>query len=251
MHPCSATSGEEHLLLNLNTFSIVARDAASGMFGVAASTKVPAVGVLVPYARAGVGAIATQARVNPLLGYDGMDLLERDHSAEETLKVLLGSDPEPEKRQLGIVDSSGCSAAHTGAETDGWRGHLTGEGFAVMGNLLAGEDVVVAMAEAFEAATEEPLAERLVRALEAGQAAGGDRRGRQSAAVYVVESQHYPHLDLRVDEHSDPVAELRRIYEVAKVELLPFTEALPTRKNPRGHFYLWQQASRRTHRPRR
>src|SRR5918997_234985 len=99
------------------------------------------------------------------------------------------------------------------------------------------------MAEAFEAATEELLEERLVRALEAGQAAGGDRRGRQSAAVYVVESQPYPHLDLRVDEHSDPVAELRRIYEVAKVELLPFTEALPTRKNPRGHFDSWKQTS--------
>jgi uncharacterized Ntn-hydrolase superfamily protein len=117
---------------------------------------------------------------------------------------------------------------------DGWRGHLTGEGYAVMGNLLASEEVIATMAGVFEAATEEPLAERLVRALEAGQEAGGDKRGRQSAVVYVVESQPYPYLDLRVDEHSDPVAELRRIYEVAKVELLPFMEALPTRKNPRG-----------------
>ena len=147
--------------LTLNTFSIVARDRASGMFGVAASTRLPAVGVLVPYARAGVGAIATQARTNPLLGYDGLDLLQRGYDAEETLKILLGSDPEPEKRQVGIVDSQGRSAAHTGAEADPWRGHVTGDGYAVTGNLVAGEEVVLAMAAAFEASEGEILPERL------------------------------------------------------------------------------------------
>jgi uncharacterized Ntn-hydrolase superfamily protein len=220
--------------LNLNTFSIVAYDSASHMFGVAASTKVPAVGVLVPYVRADVGAIATQARVNPLLGCDGLDLLEEGHGAEETLRILLNSDPQAERRQLGIVDSLGNTAAHTGALTDPWRGHLTGEGYAVTGNLLVGEEVVVAMAEAFKTSEGELLAERLVRALEAGQEAGGDKRGRQSAAIRMKEGQPYPYLDLRVDEHPDPVAELRRIYEVAKVELLPFIDALPTRDDPSG-----------------
>jgi uncharacterized Ntn-hydrolase superfamily protein len=222
--------------LDLNTFSIVARDPASNMFGVATSTKFPAVGGLVPYARAGFGAIATQARVNPLLGYDGLDLLERGRGARETLEILLNSDPEPEKRQLGIVDSRGDSAAHTGAETDAWRGHLTGPNYAVTGNLLVGEEVVVAMVEAFEVSAGEPLAERLVRALEAGQEAGGDKRGGQSAAVRVVEGQPYPYMDLRVDDHPDPVAELRRIYEAVRSDVVALVEALPTRKNPRGDF---------------
>lgn len=124
--------------LNLNTFSIVAYDPASNMFGVATSTKFPAVGALVPYVRAGVGAIATQARVNPLLGCDGLNLLERGRSAEETLKILLGSDPEPEKRQVCIVDARGLTAAHTGVETDPWRGHLAADNYAVTGNLLVG-----------------------------------------------------------------------------------------------------------------
>lgn len=222
--------------LVFNTFSIVARDPASGMFGVAASTKLPAVGVLVPYARTGVGAMATQARTNPLLGYDGLDLLQRGYSAGETLKILLGSDPEPEKRQIGIVDAQGRSAAHTGSEADPWRGHVLGDGYAVMGNLIVGEEVVVAMAGAFEASADEPLPERLMQALEAGQAAGGDKRGKQSAAIYTVKDQPYPYVDLRVDEHPDPIVELRRIYEVVKVQMLDFIEALPTRRNPKGDF---------------
>jgi len=163
--------------LTLNTFSIAAYDPASGMFGVAASTKLPAVGVLVPYARAGVGAIATQARTNPLLGYDGLDLLQRGYDATETLRILLGSDPEPEKRQVGIVDSQGRSAAHTGAETDPWREHVTGHGYAVTGNLVVGEEVVMAMAETFEASVNEPLPERLMRVLEAGRRLAGTNGG--------------------------------------------------------------------------
>jgi uncharacterized Ntn-hydrolase superfamily protein len=160
--------------------------------------------------------------------------LEEGHDAEETLRILLSSDPEVERRQVGIVDSLGNTAAHTGALTDSWRGHLRGEGYTVMGNLLTGREVVIAMANAFETSEGEPFAERLVRALEAGQEAGGDKRGRQSAAIRMIESQPYPYLDLRVDEHQDPVAELRRIYEVAKVELLPFIDALPTRENSKA-----------------
>jgi uncharacterized Ntn-hydrolase superfamily protein len=223
-------------LLNLNTFSIVAYDDTSGMLGVAVSTRVPAVGAVCPFARAGVGAISTQAWTNPLLGVDGLDLLEQGYSAEEALHKLLDADPDPETRQIIAVDEKGRSAAHTGSETDPWKGHRTGEGYAVAGNMLVGEETITAMVEAFGASVEEPLYERLLRALESGQAAGGDKRGRQSAALYVVKSEPYPCLDLRVDEHSDPVAELRRVYEVAKRELLPFIEAMPTRDNPKGNF---------------
>jgi uncharacterized Ntn-hydrolase superfamily protein len=183
-----------------------------------------------------VGAISTQAWTNPLLGVDGLDLLEQGYSAEEALHKLLDADPDPETRQIIAVDEKGRSAAHTGSETDPWKGHRTGEGYAVAGNMLVGEETITAMVEAFGASVEEPLYERLLRALESGQAAGGDKRGRQSAALYVVKSEPYPCLDLRVDEHSDPVAELRRVYEVAKRELLPFIEAMPTRDNPKGNF---------------
>jgi uncharacterized Ntn-hydrolase superfamily protein len=223
-------------LLNLNTFSIVAYDATSGMLGVAVSTRVPAVGAVCPFARAGVGAISTQAWTNPLLGVDGLDLLEQGFSAEEALQKLLDADPDPESRQIIAVDREGRSAAHTGSETDPWKGHRTGDGYAVAGNMLVGEETIAAMVEAFEASAEEPLSERLLRALEAGQAAGGDKRGRQSAALYVVRTEPYPYLDLRVDEHTDPVAELRRVYDVAKSGLLPFVEAMPTRENPKGNF---------------
>ena len=223
-------------MLNLNTFSIVAYDATSGMLGVAISTRVPAVGATCPFARAGVGAISTQAWTNPLLGIDGLDLLEQGYSAEEALQKLLDADPDPEMRQIIVVDREGRSAGHTGAHTDPWQGHRTGDGYAVAGNMLVGEETITAMAEAFEASAEESLSERLLRALESGQTAGGDKRGRQSAALYVVKSEPYPYVDLRVDEHSNPVAELRRVYEVAKSELLPFVEAMPTRENPKGDF---------------
>lgn len=226
----------EQPLLNINTFSVVARSPDSGMLGVAVSTKLPAVGALVPFARAGVGAIASQAWSNPLLGIDGLELLEQGHSAEESLRELLERDPEPEARQLTVVDGSGNAAAHTGSKTDPWCGHRTGEDYAIAGNMLVGEDTVTAMVEAFQNGKEEPFAERLLRTLEAAQAAGGDRRGRQSAALFVVRSEPYPFLDLRVDEHSDPVVELRRVYEVAQGSLLPFVEALPTRENPAGNF---------------
>ncbi len=223
-------------MLNLNTFSIVAYDDASGMLGVAVSTRVPAVGAVCPFARAGVGAISTQAWTNPLLGVDGLDLLEQGYSAEEALHKLLDADPDPETRQIIAVDGKGRPAAHTGSETDPWKGHRTGDGYAVAGNMLVGDETITAMAEAFGASADEPLYERLLRALESGQAAGGDKRGRQSAALHVVKSEPYPYLDLRVDEHPDPVAELRRVYEVAKRELLPFIEAMPTRDNPKGNF---------------
>ncbi|MDB5108741.1 MAG: hypothetical protein JWM69_1682 [Candidatus Binatus sp.] len=222
--------------MKLATFSIVARCARSGELGVAVSTKVPCVGSLCPYARSGVGAVATQAWVNPYLGPRVLDALARGLSAQDAMQAALDSDQDREIRQLGVVDALGNAAAFTGDRTDPWQGHRTGEGYSVQGNMLVGEKTLTAMADAFAASSQEHLAERLVRALEAGQAAGGDRRGRQSAALLVFGSEDYPSADLRVDEHRDPVAELRRIFEVAKRELFPLMAALPTKLNPRGNF---------------
>lgn len=218
---------------DLNTFSIVARNPENGMLGLALSTKFPAIGSISSWARAGVGAIATQARTNPLLAIEGLDLLEEGLNATNALKKLLARDNEPERRQLAVVDARDGTAAHTGEATDPWAGHRTGEDYAVAGNLLVGEETVAAMAGSFEASSGRDFTERLLLALEAGQRAGGDRRGRQSAALYVVHTERYPYLDLRVDEHPDPVAELRRVYEVAKEEMIPLLEALPTRSRPK------------------
>ena len=217
------------------TFSIVGRCARTGRLGVAVSTAVPTVGMLCPFARPGVGAIATQAFVNPYLGPDGLDLLAQGLSAQEALDRLVADDPGREVRQLGIVDAQGRSAAFSGRGCTGWFGHQNGENYSTQGNILVGEETITAMATAFAAHADEDLPERLLRALEAGQAAGGDKRGRQSAALYVVDRETaYAYVDLRVDEHADPVAELRRIFEVVKERQLPFIRRLPTRDNPMG-----------------
>lgn len=225
-------------MLKLNTFSIAARCERTGQFGVAVSTAIPAVGMLCPFARSGVGAVATQSFVNPYLGFWGLDLLAEGLSAEEVKEALIERDPDPTKRQFTVVDARGGSAAYTGEESDTWRGDLTGENYAIAGNMLVGEETLLAMREAFVNSTDAPLADRLISALEAGQAAGGDKRGRQSAALLVVEKEDYPLLDLRADEHEDPVRELRRIYGVAQTDLIPLTSAMPTKENPRGDYDL-------------
>ena len=223
-------------MVKLNTFSITARCERTGQFGVAVSTKVPAVGMLCPFARSGVGAVATQSWVNPYLGIWGLDLLAEGKAAEEVKDALIERDPAPAQRQFAVVDRWGNSAAHTGEESDTWRGHVVGDNFAAAGNMLVGEETIEAMAESFRGTTDRPLAERLLFALQAGQDAGGDKRGRQSAALQVVDKEDYPYLDLRVDEHADPVAELRRIYEVAETDLLPLVSMMPTKENPAGNF---------------
>jgi len=205
------------------TFSIVARCPQAGDLGIAVSTAIPAVGAINPLARAWVGAMATQATSNPYLAIDGLRLLARGLPAGEVLDRLLQLDVEKERRQLSIVDARGGVAAFTGREVQPWKGHLTGEGYVVAGNLLVGAATLEAMARAFGAA-QGPLAGRLLIALEAGQAAGGDRRGRVSAALLVVKDEEYPYIDLRVDEHADPVAELRRIFDIYTA--LPYLEDL-------------------------
>lgn len=228
-------------MVKMNTFSITARCIQTNQFGVAVATAIPGVGALCPYARAGVGAIASQSFVNPYIGINGLDYLEEGLSAHEVLERVLYEDPVPELRQIAIVDRDGNATAFTGEKCDTWNGHLTGENFAIAGNMLTGQETIQTMKETFETTEEHPLAERLLRALEAGQLAGGDKRGKQSAALYVVDTEDYPLVDLRVDEHTDPVIELRRIYTVAEQQLFPFIGSLPTKEYPAGTFDIEEQ----------
>ena len=206
------------------------------MLGVAVSTAVPGVGALCPFAKAGVGAVATQAFVNVYLALDGLRLLEGGLSAQEALDRAVADDPGRAVRQLSIVDAVGRAASYSGEDCTPWFGNLVGDGVAVAGNMLVGEETVTSMLDAYERARTArlDLAERLMLALEAAQAAGEDFRGRQSAALKVVDQEEYPYCDLRVDEHFEPVAELRRVLEVARVQLFPFLHGLPSRRDPYG-----------------
>jgi uncharacterized Ntn-hydrolase superfamily protein len=221
-------------MLEVNTFSISGRCARTGMLGVAVSTAVPGVGGICPFVRPGIGAISTQSWVNPYLGIDGLKLLADGMTAQQALDRLMTDDPGRDVRQLGIVDAKGDSAAWSGSQCTQWFGHITAPNVSVQGNMLVGERTIQAMAEAFSRTEGITLPERLIVALEAGQAAGGDKRGRQSAAVLVHAKEEYPYLSLRVDEHPYPVAELRRVFEVARHQLLPFVDGMPNRANPMG-----------------
>jgi uncharacterized Ntn-hydrolase superfamily protein len=214
------------------TWSIVARD-ASGAFGVAVATKFFAVGALCPHARSGVGALATQALINPTYAR-GLDLLALDVHPNEVLKSLTGPDDGRDHRQLHMIDARGRIAAHTGAACIDWCGHSVREGFSVAGNMLVGARVIEDTAAAYEKNGGLPFAERLLAAVDAGEAAGGDKRGKQSAALLIYTSEDYPFLDLRVDDHVDPLAELRRLYRVSLERYQPFSACLPSRARPAG-----------------
>jgi uncharacterized Ntn-hydrolase superfamily protein len=216
------------------TWSILAKDPETGAFGVAVTTKFFAVGALCPHGSAQIGALATQALVNPLYGVDGLKLLAEGRSAQDIMAILTTADPGREARQLHIIDREGRTAAHTGSECVDWCGHLTDEGVSVAGNMLAGATVIEATLETFKRRSDLPFAERLLSALDAGQAEGGDKRGKQSAALKVWRTEPYPVLDLRVDDHPEPLGELHRLYEVAHERFLAFMEAMATRVNPAG-----------------
>lgn len=220
----------------LTTFSIVGRCQRTGQLGVGVSTADVGAGRLVTWARAGVGAVATQSWPNLYLAIDALQLMQAGASGPEALDAVLRDDPGRVVRQLGIVDARGGSASFSGDECIDWYGEVKGPNFAAQGNMLFRGDTVSALADSFQSTegTDLDLAERLMRALEAGQAGGGDKRGRQCAALLVVDREEFPLWDVRVDEHPQPVAELRRVYEVARLDLLPFVEGLPTRANPRG-----------------
>src|SRR3954469_3418630 len=222
------------------TYSIAACDLDAGRWGVATQSKFLAVGSVVPWAQPGVGAVATQAYANPRYGPDGLALLREGATAEETVKALTEADEGRAHRQVGIVDAKGGSASFTGEECFDWAGGETGPCFAAQGNILVGEQTVTALAAAFAGSEGRPLAERLLECLAAAQAAGGDRRGQQSAALLVVErdggyaSMTDILVDLRVDDHAQPIAELQRLYRIhdrlfgrtARDQWLPVDDAL-------------------------
>jgi uncharacterized Ntn-hydrolase superfamily protein len=201
------------------TYSIVARDPETGRFGVAVQSHYLGVGPVVPWLEAGVGAIATQASVNISFGPMGLEMLRAGVAADAVVAALVASDPQAEVRQLGVVDHTGRAAAHTGAECIPACGHIVGDGFTVQGNLLERATCWPAMATAYETALSEgaPFVERLLRAMEAAEAEGGDVRGRQSAAIMIVAAEPQQAawrgrlLDMRIEDHADPVPELRRI----------------------------------------
>jgi uncharacterized Ntn-hydrolase superfamily protein len=198
------------------TFSIVAHDPEKKEWGVAVASKYLAVGAVVPWAKAGVGAVATQSAVNVTYGTRGLELLAEGKSAEEVVKALTDADNGRDTRQLGIIDARGKTANYSGPRCNAWAGAKSGTNYSCQGNLLAGEAVVADMAKAFEEA-KGPLAWRMMAAMEAGEKAGGDKRGKQSAAILVVRDGAGPfglgdrYLDFRVDDHEDPLKELGRI----------------------------------------
>jgi uncharacterized Ntn-hydrolase superfamily protein len=213
--------------LHLNTFSVVARCPRTEQLGVAVSSAVPAVGSICAFIKSGVGAVSTQSWVNPYLALEALRLIESGNDAPQSLAAVLANDDAKDLRQIGVVDHRGESAAWSGKQCTAWFGHLIAPDFAVQGNMLTGASVIESMAATMRASATFDLADRLMLALEAGEAAGGDKRGRQSAALRVHEREDYPLLDLRVDEHADPVSELRRVYEIAKAQLLPFVRGMP------------------------
>ena len=215
------------------TWSIVARD-ASGSFGVAVASRFFAVGALCPHARSGAGALATQALVNPLYAPPALDALARGDAPAAIVAALTAADAGREHRQLHLIDARGNTAAHTGSACIEWCGHSGGDGYSVAGNMLAGPDVIGATAAAYAAGATLPFAERLLEALAAGEAAGGDKRGKQAAALLVYGSESYPTLDLRVDDHAEPIGELFRLYGKSLERFQPFVACLPRHDNPAG-----------------
>ncbi|HEX7221206.1 MAG TPA: DUF1028 domain-containing protein [Burkholderiales bacterium] len=216
------------------TWSIIARD-ASGALGVAIATRFFAVGALCPHGESTVGALSTQALVNPFYGRHGLELLRAGLPAPEVVRRLTAPDEGRDHRQVHIVDAAGRIGQHTGVKCVGWCGALAGDGFSVAGNMLANEDVIRETARTFEQ-SKKPFAERLIAALEAGEAAGGDKRGKQSAALLVYSTESYADLNLRVDDHAEPLAELRRLYDKAHERFVPYLKCSPSKARPWGIF---------------
>ena len=216
------------------TWSIIARESSTGRFGIAVATRFFAVGARVPHIAAGIGAVATQALVNPYYGIDGLTLLRAGKSPRETIDLLKAGDSGHASRQVHIMDATGRIAAYTGSECVDWCGHVEGDGFSIAGNMLAGAAVLDDTAAAFIAHAKLPFAQRLIAAMRAGEATGGDKRGKQSAALLIHGSEEWSDLDLRVDDHADPLSELERLEAVSRERWVHFRPFLPTRKNPGG-----------------
>ncbi|WP_416064919.1 DUF1028 domain-containing protein [Rhizobium sp. ZK1] len=216
------------------TWSIVARDPKTGYLGSAVATRFFAVGGLVPHVRGGIGAVATQAFVNPLYGTDGVALIAEGKAPDEIIAELTARDAGRDQRQLHLIDAAGRNAAFTGTKCIDWAGHLVDDNVSVAGNMLAGPEVVAQTLAAYKKTMDKPFIERLLEAMQAGEDAGGDKRGKQSAALLVHRDQDYPWLSIRADDHPDPLAELRRLYAVAQERYMHVAETMATKANPNG-----------------
>jgi uncharacterized Ntn-hydrolase superfamily protein len=220
------------------TWSIVAHDAATGAFAVAVATKAFAVGASCPFVRAGTGAVSTQSFTNRYLAPAILDAMARGLPPDSAIESALAGDAGRGIRQVHAVDRHGRTAAWTGANCVSWCGSLAAPGVSVAGNMLAGEPTIAATLAAFQAAPELPLPERLMQAMEAGDAAGGDRRGRQSAAMKLVTTEDFADLDLRVDDHAQPLPELRRLLAIWRQERAPGLALSPRKADPSGFLDL-------------
>jgi uncharacterized Ntn-hydrolase superfamily protein len=216
------------------TWSIIARDEQTGRIGIAVATKFFAVGAMVPHIRTGVGAIASQAFINPFYGPRGLDLLAGGASAQATVTALTDADEGRDNRQLHIMDTTGSIASYTGTACIPWCGHINTNSCSVAGNMLAGPAVIADTLKTFESNLSMPFARRLLTAMNAGDAAGGDKRGRQSAALLIHDGEDYPLLDLRVDDHTEPLVELARLEAVARERFVHFRRHMPSRAQPSG-----------------
>ena len=216
------------------TWSIIARDKNTGQFGIAVATRFFAVGGLVPHLKSGVGAIATQALVNLFYGTDGLRLLEQGASAEEVVATVTAADSGRDQRQVHAIDTKGSTAAHTGKSCIDWCGHVAGDNFSVAGNMLAGPRVIEDTAAAYAKNAALSFPRRLIAAMRAGEAAGGDKRGKQSAALVICGEEEWPDLNLRVDDHAEPLAELERLESVSRERLVHFMAMWPRRRDRIG-----------------
>jgi uncharacterized Ntn-hydrolase superfamily protein len=220
------------------TWSILVRDPLTGALGAAVATRFFAVGALCIHVEGGVAALATQAMVNPMYAVEGMPRLREGQTAQSVAAAVLAGDDGREVRQLHILDARGRIAQHTGAECIDWCGMVRGENVSVAGNMLAGAAVIEATLAAWEAGSG-PMAGRLLTAMEAGEAAGGDKRGKQSAALKICTVDPYPDLDIRTDDHPDPLAELRRLLAVSRERFSTFRTFMAGRNSPCG---VWDRA---------
>lgn len=218
------------------TWSILARDPATGTLGVAVASRYFAVGAICPFVEGGIAALATQALVNPMYAAHAMPRLRASEAPADILAALVTPDPGADQRQFHILDASGRIAQHTGQNCVPWAGHVSAENVSVAGNMLAGEATVRATLDAFLAA-KGPMAERLLTAMEAGEAAGGDKRGRQSAALKIATRDPFPDLDIRADDHPDPLAELRRLHRVSLERFAVMRRFMPGRDSQWGTLH--------------
>ena len=216
------------------TWSIVARDKNSGQFGIAVATRFFAAGAVVPHLKSRVGAVATQALVNIFYGTEGLRLLETGTSAPDVVAALVAADAGRDQRQVHVIDAHGRTAAHTGKSCIDWCGHLAGDDCSVAGNMLAGARVIEETATAYAKNAALPFARRLIAAMRAGEAAGGDKRGKQSAALVICGVEEWPDLNLRVDDHPEPLAELARLESVSRERFAHFMAMWPSRRDRVG-----------------